>query len=537
MSARSRWLACLAAAVVASSGLPLDDARAAPTEQVHSLSWLVHVDLIDPGLGLDLAYYQALIEARLAEASHLLEGRQGPFDNGCCVELQSVSVSTFGTSGDGLDVVLDASAFGDLQAFGPGSYLIQTLGYCGASIGPLIGCADTPGDFLVVALDAEDQQRLAAVMAHERGHNAGLTHVSSNDCQLMRAGNGGGCLTAAECSSYLAKADTSGGVCACLDDAIGGPPQPDGTACGAGAVCSGGACGPKAGLAGAALVAAGGAGASAGEATDDLLPVSAFTGDWTSAGAIGAVVTGVAADELTGTVYAVESLAGDDALITLDPATGAKLATIGTLAGKELVIALAFDPTGDRLLAIELDDDFFGQDCGVVGLPGPCFSELFEIDPGDASTVVHGELNALIVADGVTGLAWDDDAGVLYGSTRAGLFALDLGGCGGGVCPDTQVDDVFRTSSGLAWEPGTGRLLREGGDGFGVTVIDVIDPGTGAILRSTGVDPFTVGGLAALPVPEPAPATGGIAGAGLLWLLARRRAGLGRPQPAVRRAT
>jgi len=522
-SLSSLCLSVLAGLALAAA--PLRPAAAAPTEQVHSLTWYVHVDLV--GGAMDLAFYQSLIASRLAQANLQLRGEQGPFDNGCCARLESVSVSTFGTAGDGLDVVLNATQFAALQAFGAGAYLIQTLNYCGGSISPtLLGCATTPGDFLVVAFDAESSGKLGSVIGHERGHNAGLNHVSANDCQLMRAGNGGGCLTVSECNAYLAKADSTGSICACLDDTVGDPPLADGTSCGTGLVCSGGACDDESGLAGSSLLAAGGAGAYTGETPDDFLPVSALTGGWSDGGAIGAEVTGVAVDEDSDTLYAVESLPGDDALVILDEKTGVKLSTVGTLSSKEVVTALAHDPTGDRLFGIEFDDDFFGTDCQTgVGVPGPCFSELFEIDPGDASITVRGELNTLIIADGVTGLAWDDAGGVLYGSTRAGLFIVDVGSCNGSTCGTSQVDNTFRDPSGLTWDPNSGKLLREGGDGFGVTLLDVIDPGSGVTESSIGVDPFTIGGLAARPVPEPGGAAGLLAGAALLRALARRRAG------------
>ncbi|MBW2288570.1 MAG: hypothetical protein JRG90_12185, partial [Deltaproteobacteria bacterium] len=70
------------------------------------------------------------------------------------------------------------------------------------------------------------------------------------------------------------------------------------------------------------------------------------------------------------------------------------LSTVGTLPYTE-VSALAYDPTGDRLFAIQRDAVIFGSPYSCNS-GNTCISMLFEIDPDDASTEVYGELNALI---------------------------------------------------------------------------------------------------------------------------------------------
>jgi hypothetical protein len=201
---------------------------------------------------------------------------------------------------------------------------------------------------------------------------------------------------------------------------------------------------------------------------------------------------------------------------------------VGTLTGKEEVSALAFDPRpgGDRLYAIEIDDDIFGgTSCSDLGaITPPCFSEVFEIDPTDASISVLGELNSLIITEGVTGLAWDDLGEVLYVSTLAGLYTVGVPSCNGTTCQTAQVDNRFRRASALAFEPMTSRVLREGDNGFGQTLYDVIDPATGDSEETIGIDEFTPGGLAVRALPEPGGTFGLIAGAWLLTRLERRRA-------------
>jgi hypothetical protein len=192
------------------------------------------------------------------------------------------------------------------------------------------------------------------------------------------------------------------------------------------------------------------------------------------------------------------------------------------------VISLAFDPDagGDRLFAIELDDDLFGMfTCLVdVGIPPPCFSELFVIDPSDASITVLGELNSAIVTGGYPGMAWHDDDAELYIAGPPGMRSVDLASCNGSSCPTIgAVDSIFRSSASLTWDPTTGLLIRAGGL-FSGTLIDHHDPATGETRPSRGIDVYTPGGLAALPEPG---VTSGL-GAGILalaWLKRRRELG------------
>ena len=216
-------------------GLTAGRAEAALDVDLHRLRWHVHVDLINPGAGRDLAYWQNQIDAALASANQLLEGRQGPFDRACCTRLaRSVAVTTFGTPGDGRDV-LDSLAeqnfFDSAGGAGSNAFLIDSMSYCGGSAPTAIGCAERPscnsngGDdpalWMVVTVDAFDDGILAAVTAHERGHNACLVHVASAACQIMQASvfspGLGACLTASECTNYqLARTTTSSGqACTC----------------------------------------------------------------------------------------------------------------------------------------------------------------------------------------------------------------------------------------------------------------------------------------------------------------------------------
>ena len=517
----------LAVAFVAAGALSAT-AQAAPTESLHSLDWYVHEDLIDAGAGRDLAYFQQLIEDRLAEAEILVQGYQGPVDTPCCVAFDTVSVTTF--SGAGLDIIETEEEIDAVLAGPDGGYLVQSVWYCASFSTSIVGCAGVGGDTFVVSLDAEDSDILPVVMAHERGHNSGLYHAGSDYCDLMAGARGGGCLSTSECGAFIAKADSSGGTCSCLGDSVGDPPAADASACsddfGSG-LCSGGVCGETTGPAGTRLLAAAGSENPTTAVTDDALHQSPLAGGWETLGAIGAGVeaTGLAYDPSRDVVFAVApQAAGNDQLVTLDPATGAKTGTVATL-DHEGLTALAYDPAGDRLFAIHADAEIFGNpwSCGSDPV---CVSTLLEIDPDDGTTTVYGELNALIVGGAVQGLAWDSAAGELYGSTAAGLFTIGLG-CSGGACSDTsQVDNLYRKPSSLTYDPETDTLYRQGTLSSRVE-LDSIDPASGDVESLIGVDGFTAGGLAVIPVPEPEGWLMLGSGLALLALLGNRRGRFG----------
>ena len=182
----------------------------------------------------------------LAEADRLLQQDEGATDVACCMSLQAAppagrpdaeSLVVFGTPDDGLDVIDSAEKFAALDGK---RAIVQTISWCGSS-NAFIGCAETPGDELVVALDA-GPQAMALLIAHERGHNANLVHRAEN-CALMAPSisYGGGCLTTSECSMYRTMIPYTGpppsvgspilGSCDCMGPAIGDAVDPDGTAC------------------------------------------------------------------------------------------------------------------------------------------------------------------------------------------------------------------------------------------------------------------------------------------------------------------
>jgi hypothetical protein len=495
-------------------GAPLTARADAPTTNLHELEWLVHVDMIDAGAGRDLDYYTAILEEALEDATALVEGYQGPADTACCDVISALSIGTFGTPGDGLDVPDSAADQAALDAIvgasGSTGFLVDSLGWCGGPTSTAIGCGtlatctgnpnDNPGLKLIVTMEAHEvYDVLGETIAHERGHNSCLGHVTPGEqCWLMTSSAGGGCLPVSSCTAFDNGRTGSAGSCACHDGS--GGVESDGTSCSEGSVtgqCSGGLCGELDSDAAVTLFAAGGPEAAEGATTDDALLLSGLPGGWVELAAIGngTAPTGLEYATLRGVLYAVNPLAGDDELITIDPDTGARASTIGTLSGKQQVIALAFDPgdtdaeSDDRLLALDR-----------VG----SFEDLFEIDPDDASLNDLGGLN-LGVTGGFQGLAYDSINDKLYASGFAGtgLYEIDL------ACPSfcfmSSVPglSVARRVSSLAFSEETGRLYLVGSQTGPRTLYDSIDATTLEALPTIGIDDYTPGGLAAIPVPEP----------------------------------
>jgi hypothetical protein len=293
------------------------------------------------------------------------------------------------------------------------------------------------------------------------------------------------------------------------------------------------------------LLAAGGPEAAAGATTDEPLRIAALSGGWSDVGSFGAEIRGLEQAPSRGRVYGVTAA---DELVTVDPDTGQRLATIGSLpataafqlptSGEQpaLYESLAFDPgatasPGDDLLyAIRLaqacpDDEF-------------CDAELVTIDPDDATTLARGPITELYPGTR-HGLAFDSARGVLY-STKgfSGLWEIDPAcvgtpGCFG-CCEATDTElDLVRTDASLAYEVSTDRLFLVGTDSFGGVLLDVIDAATLAPMDSLGIDAFTPGALAA---PEPAAGTLGGAALVTLAISAASRRSLRRPRPAARRS-
>lgn len=518
--------------------LPVPALATPPTVDAHVLTWYVHVDILNPGAGRDLAFYEALIDTAMAEGNVRLTGTQGEFDTPCCTELsRSVSVTTFGTIGDGLDVIDLESEYTTISAIGSGSrgFVVDSLTTCGGPAPTSIGCAVTPscsGDpnddpdlWFVVTVDAENGGTFANTTLHERGHNSCLNHVDVDECQIMRPGAGGGCLSASECTEYQNGRTTTGGTCDCHD--MAGGIEPDFLACPGSGLCSGGVCGASTGDAQVLLYGAGGPDSAMTGVPDDPIRHAALPGGWRDLGDFdnpAVEVDGMAyADDATTLYGVVGNPSGDDDVVVIDQGTGAITSTLTSRAnGTSFFTALAYDPgatsatTDDRLFALESDGTF--DDLIEIALPGGAITNLGPLNIG--------------AADGFLGLAYDSVNDVLYTSSNfgpGGLYTIDYTCPGFCTATAAPVTTFFRRNSSLAYSAATQKLYLLGNQN-GVLPLgdrllyDVIDANTLTAPEDVGLEPYKPGALAAMSLPEPGGPLPAVAAISLLvWLDRRRR--------------
>jgi hypothetical protein len=515
-----------AALTLCVSTLSAASASAQPEVDLHNLKWFVHIDLIDADAGEDLAYWQGVLDETMATANVLLEGGQGPADQTCCTRLgRSVSVATFGTPDDGLDVIDSEEEQLQIEVTGGGgsrAFLVDSATYCSGTSPDAIGCAvrpscsgnanDDPALWMYVTVDALDDGTLASVVAHERGHNACLTHVTMDKCQLMQetvfTPGLGGCLELTECNSYrAARTSISSGLeCGCHDDSNG--LIDDGAVCSEvlGGICSGGFCGSIAGGAGVQLIASANPG-DAGLAPEDAIQLSGLTGHWENLGQISTSADDIRAMAYArdaDTLYGVIPTIADDSIVTIDPTDGSLISTVGSIAnGSDEIVSMAYDPgatesTGDdRLIVLEVTTDDSG--------------EFRSISPASPSTATRLGSLGLTPASLFTGMAYDSVQDMLFLASPFGphgLWRTDLSTCPPSPCATDQLTGApggyFRDNASLSYSPDTGMLYLIG-DSFVApntrTFYDVIDPTTGRGVVTLSLDRFTAAGLAAVPEP------------------------------------
>ncbi|MBJ18643.1 MAG: hypothetical protein GY910_18040 [bacterium] len=501
-------------------------AGAAPEVDLHELTWYVHVDLINAGLGEDLDYWQGVLDELMSTSNKLLEGKQGPIDRSCCTRLAaSVPLVTFGAPGDGLDVIDTPAEQGAISAIGTGSsaFLVDSITYCDGASPGAIGCAlkpactgnpnDDPKVWMLVTVDAFGDGTLASVIAHERGHNACLSHITGAPCQLMSdtilTPGLGACLGATECSHYRAGRTelTSGVGCSCHDDISG--ILADGAICseGGGGICSGGLCGGIAGDARVHLLSASDPG-DLGGPPEDAIRVSGLSGDWANLGQISAT-----ADDLRAMAYAVDSetLYGivpsvfDDLVVTLDSSSGALISFIGAIAnGTDEIVSMAYDPgetpaaNDDRLIVLEVEAGGSGGEFRSIAPASPSIAPL---------------LGTLAIGPAVhfSGMAYDSLQERLFLASffePTGFYEVDLAGCSPS-CTTTALSTwtprAWENAS-LAFSPDTGMLYLVGNltyepGSITTTFYAVVDPITGVSSDAISLDRFTPSALAALPEP------------------------------------
>jgi hypothetical protein len=170
------------------------------------LTYANHVDVTNP-------MTDGRLDAVLGTAS-LRAGRGDALDDvACCITVsRSGSAASFGTAGDGLDIIDDSvemsSVIGNPVAR---VKVVRAINYCGAPGTNIIGCAWRSGNGVaVVRMSGEGGE--AVLWLHEYGHNTGLTHNTVSSGYIMYPIDNGSndMLTQQECDSYHAPSSGAG---------------------------------------------------------------------------------------------------------------------------------------------------------------------------------------------------------------------------------------------------------------------------------------------------------------------------------------
>lgn len=128
------------------------------------------------------------------------------------------------------------------------------------------------------------------------------------------------------------------------------------------------------------------------------------------------------------------------------------------------------------------------------------------------------------------GLAYDSANDRLYSSSgfSGGIFEISLNPCCAAVL--VNADGPARQESGLAYSAASNSLYVIGGQSGPRTLYNTLDAdafaaGTISSGYTRGLDGFTLGGLAAIPVPEPGFGIRALVAGLCLWSIRRLRRG------------
>ncbi|MCE9629084.1 MAG: hypothetical protein K8Q91_03765 [Candidatus Vogelbacteria bacterium] len=156
-----------------------------------------HVDASSPG-DLTAKFKSASSDFYLMDN----DGHTGTADIHCCIGLQpSGSLASFGTAGDGLDVIDNDGEKDAVFAVGSGAKIkwVTTINTCGGMPGSYSGCAMTAyhARNAIIKVAASN-----STIAHEFGHTeGGLGHVPAPN--IMQTPSGAGEFTSTQCSSMF----------------------------------------------------------------------------------------------------------------------------------------------------------------------------------------------------------------------------------------------------------------------------------------------------------------------------------------------
>lgn len=190
-------LVLVALALVASPA-----AGQAPVNNVFDITVARHVDAASDGNAA----------ANYATGTTLLQTDNGVCnDVACCCTLnKSGATGTFGTTGDGLDVLTSEAEL--TSVFNVATHhtkVVTSASNCCGVTGGILGCAKTTSRNIVMVIGAPGD-----VWAHEFGHTKGLAHNNTCAQLIMHATNlNTNAVTSAECTSFRANPDRTSGTC------------------------------------------------------------------------------------------------------------------------------------------------------------------------------------------------------------------------------------------------------------------------------------------------------------------------------------
>ena len=170
-----------------------------PASRVHenAITYANHVSITNP-------MNNSRLDAVLEEAS-LRAGRSDySGDVGCCITVaRSGNAKSFGSAGDGLDVIDDS---GELNAVLNNSVarakVVRAINWCGGPGFNIIGCAWSPGNGMAVVRTSGFGTE-AVLWIHEYGHNTGLPHADDSRQIMYGTDNGANRgLVQSECDTY-----------------------------------------------------------------------------------------------------------------------------------------------------------------------------------------------------------------------------------------------------------------------------------------------------------------------------------------------
>ncbi len=160
-------------------GDPLDPGHPAPlsldpnpAHHVHDLTYSNHVATNNP-------ITDAEVDEALEHITQVVATQNASNDTACCIEyVRTQPGAQFGSPGDGLDVIQNGAELNAVINNPSGRIkVVDYIGYCGGPGNNILGCAETPGNGIVlIRSPPPNPGNEGKLWIHEFGHNTGLGH-------------------------------------------------------------------------------------------------------------------------------------------------------------------------------------------------------------------------------------------------------------------------------------------------------------------------------------------------------------------------